>query len=610
MALALPSSVEIARRLGGEVSGPGQIVAPGPNHSPVDRSLSVKVDPRSPEGYVVHSFADDDPIVCRDYVRNRLGLGEWRPNGGARLKTVSKIVAEYDYRDEDGNLLFQVVRFEPKDFRQRRPDGNGGWHWKLGDVRRVPYRLPELVKAVAADSTIYIVEGEKAVDALARLGLTATCSPHGAGKWREEYSSYLNGADVVILPDNDVPGELHGQAVARSLANVAVRVRVLRLAGEPDGGDVYDWLKAGGTAEQLAQATELADEWKIEAKKPKANGHAEGFQLVCIADVEPTPVDWLWPGYLAIGKLTLLGGDPDLGKSLICTDAAARQSKGINWPRGPRSRIGSTIFICSEDGIADTIRPRAESAGADLDMLHVFESTMIKDGKRRTFSLQDDLDMLGAAVDRLGNARLVCIDAITSYMGKIDSHRTTDVRAVLEPIASFAESHKVAVLGVTHPPKAAQGNALRAFTGSFAFVAAPRVAFFVTSEPETERRLLLPVKNNIGVKALGLGYHIGTKTVTNGIVAPNIMWSEEPVDVTADQAIAASNAALGDGGSMKEAKEFLRDLLANGRIDAKDGEEAAEANGIAERTLKRAKKELGVKSEKNGFDGGWTWALP
>jgi AAA domain len=198
--------------------------------------------------------------------------------------------------------------------------------------------------------------------------------------------------------------------------------------------------------------------------------------------------------------------------------------------------------------------------------------------------------MLGVAINQLGNTRLICIDAITSYMGKIDSHRTTDVRAVLEPIAAFAESHKVAVLGVTHPPKAAQGNALRSFTGSFAFVAAPRVAFYVTTEPETDRRLILPVKNNIGQKALGIGYYIGTKAVTNSIVAPHILWDDAPVDVTADQAIAAASAALRDGDSMKDAKDFLRELLAKGPVAAKEGEEASEANGISTETQARQER--------------------
>jgi putative DNA primase/helicase len=595
---------QIARALGGEVCGT-YVRAPGPGHSAKDRSMKVTPDSAAPDGVLVHSFAGDDDLRCKDFVRDKLGLGAFKANGSAP-KPKARIQSTYDYLDGEGRLLFQVVRLEPKDFRQRRPDGNGGWIWSIGDAPRVLYRLPELLEAVAMERPVFVAEGEKAVDALIKLGVTATCSPGGAGKWRDTYSEHLKGADVVVLPDNDVPGEQHAAAVAKSLEGAA-RVRVLRLPGLSDkGDDPFNWIAKGGTAAKLWDLVEAIEQHETDAK-PQAN---EPFNLVCLAGVDPSPVEWSWPGYLAIGKLTLLGGDPDLGKSLICTDAAARQSNGDHWPRGPRARIGSTIFICSEDGIADTIRPRAEAAGANLDKLHVFESTLIRDGKRRTFSLQDDLDMLGAAIEKVGDVRLVCIDAITSYMGKIDSHRTTDVRSVLEPIASFAESHKVAVVGVTHPPKAAQGNALRSFTGSFAFVAAPRVAFYVTMEPETERRLLLPVKNNIGVKALGLGYHIGTKTVTNGIIAPNVLWSDEPVDVTADQAIAASSAALRDGGSMKEAKDFLRDLLANGLIAAKDGEAAAEANGIRGRTLDRARKELGIVAKKGGFDGGWMWSLP
>jgi putative DNA primase/helicase len=363
--------------------------------------------------------------------------------------------------------------------------------------------------------------------------------------------------------------------------------------------------------EESARGNRLREKERQEAEviDIKSREPASKFTLVSLADVEPKAVDWTWPGYLAKGKLTLLGGDPDLGKSLVCIDAAAMLSKGRTWPSGPRAKTGATIFICSEDGVADTVRPRAEAAEADLGLIRVFNRSVIKDGKRKSFNLRDDLDMLGAAIESVDNVSLVVVDAITSYMGAIDSHRTTDVRAVLEPIAGFAEHHGVSILGVTHPPKAASGNALRAFTGSFAFVAAPRVAFFVTSEPGTDRRLLLPVKNNIGPKAKGQGYFIATKLVTNNIEAPCILWDDAPVDVTADQAIAAASQALRDGGAMEEAKDFLRDLLANGPVDAKVGEEGSRASGISERTLKRARKELGVKSEKDGYQGAWTWKL-
>jgi putative DNA primase/helicase len=187
---------------------------------------------------------------------------------------------------------------------------------------------------------------------------------------------------------------------------------------------------------------------------------------------------------------------------------AAHLSTEKHWPNGARAPLAGTIFICSEDDVADTIRPRAEAAGANLDLLHVFKSTVIQGGKRKTFNLQHDLAVLGAAVTEIGDVALVIVDAITSYMGMIDSHRTTDVRALLEPMGDFAKEFGVSVLGITHPPKAHQANAIHAFTGSLAFVAAARLAFVVTEEPETDRRLLLSVKNNLGSKAAGIGYRI------------------------------------------------------------------------------------------------------
>jgi hypothetical protein len=167
--------------------------------------------------------------------------------------SASKIVAQYDYRDEMGTLLYQVVRFDPKDFRQRRPDGPTGWTWKLGDVRRVLYRLRNLVDPFPPDTRdVYVVEGEKDADRLSDLMLVATTNVGGAGKWRPEYSGFLRDRNVVILPDNDDPGRAHAEQVAKALAGVAASVKIVCLPDLPDKGDVSDWLKAGGTAEDLA----------------------------------------------------------------------------------------------------------------------------------------------------------------------------------------------------------------------------------------------------------------------------------------------------------------------------------------------------------------------
>jgi hypothetical protein len=175
-----------------------------------------------------------------------------------------RIVKTYDYRDENGALLFQVVRFEPKNFRQRRPDGRGGWIRNLQDTRRVPSLLPELIHAVAAGETIYVPEGEKDVDNLRAIGLAATTNPGGIKKWRDEYSEHLRGADVVVMPDNHVEGREHSEQVVASMRGVAKRIRVLDIGkhwGEcPDKGDVSDWLAAGGSGEKLKAIAEALPE--------------------------------------------------------------------------------------------------------------------------------------------------------------------------------------------------------------------------------------------------------------------------------------------------------------------------------------------------------------
>jgi len=174
-------------------------------------------------------------------------------------KVKARLVASYDYRDESGQLLYQVQRFEPKKFVQRKPDGDG-WIYKVKGVRRVPYRLPELL-ASPLSARVYIVEGEKDVDRLMGLGLVATCNAGGAGKWDKSFSEYLQDRTVIILPDNDDAGRDHAQKVAKSLRSATTSlVRILELPGLPEKGDVSDWLDAGGTAEELQKLKTIAPE--------------------------------------------------------------------------------------------------------------------------------------------------------------------------------------------------------------------------------------------------------------------------------------------------------------------------------------------------------------
>lgn len=172
-----------------------------------------------------------------------------------------RIVAVYPYHDEDGSLLYEVVRFEPKGFAQRRPDGNGGRVWGLDGQRRVPYGLPELLSA-SADALLFVVEGEKDVNTLSTFGLVATCNPGGAGKWQQDFNKHFTGRDVVVLADNDGPGLAHADHVARSLHQVAHRVRLVWLPG-PEKSDVSDWLDAGHSVEELIETVSQTPNYEL-----------------------------------------------------------------------------------------------------------------------------------------------------------------------------------------------------------------------------------------------------------------------------------------------------------------------------------------------------------
>jgi putative DNA primase/helicase len=179
-------------------------------------------------------------------------------------KTSKKeIECVYDYCDANGKLIYQAVRYKPKDFRQRQPDGKGGWIWNMKGVKPVPFKLPHVLSAIKNDEFIFIAEGEKDCNNLAALGLTATCNHGGAGKWRASHSKWFKaGAKVVVLPDNDEPGREHASKVARQLHDRGCKVKVIELPGLPPKGDVTDWLNSGGTKDKLLHLAADAPNWE------------------------------------------------------------------------------------------------------------------------------------------------------------------------------------------------------------------------------------------------------------------------------------------------------------------------------------------------------------
>jgi putative DNA primase/helicase len=524
------------------------------------------------------------------------------------------VVASYDYTDEHGVLLFQVLRWGPKKaFSQRSPDGPGIWRKSTRGVRLVPYHLPELIAARAVANghppRVFIVEGEKDCDRLRQWGLTATTNVGGPGKWRRDYNRYFAGLDVVVIADNDAPGRKHARGVANGLLPIAASVRIIELDGLDDEADISDWINAGGTQEDFECLVELTEELE-RPRNPAEDDEVVGDSLAAII---MRPITWLWNGRLARGKLCLIAGR--LGKSHIGLEFAATISAGGTWPDGTRtSAFGRVLVMSAEDDPEDTLKPRLIAAGADPDKIYVVHSVRGLDDKglpvERGFSLADDIGRLAALIERFGDVAAVLIDPITAYLGEIDSHKTAEVRAILRPLALLAMKYGIAIIGITHLRKNNEGDAVLLVTGSLAFVAASRAVYFVMrDEKDPRRRLVLPAKNNLAVDTGGFAYAIEPATV-EGISTSRLVWESTPIDGTADDELARRRrGARKNEASRKMETAFLRALLTDGPVQVTDIKDAAGLAGFGWRTVQRAANDLGVITSKQGYQGAWQWEL-
>jgi putative DNA primase/helicase len=264
---------------------------------------------------------------------------------------------------------------------------------------------------------------------------------------------------------------------------------------------------------------------------------------------------------------------------------------------------GAVLILNGEDDAADTIRPRLDAAGGDPAMVHVIDG--VRDGSgKRMFSLRTDLAALRDCARKMGNVKLIIIDPISAYLDGTDSHKNGDVRGLLTPLSELAAELGAAVVAVSHLSKNSNTTAIYRTMGSLAFVAAARAAFGVIQDPDApDGRLLLPIKMNLAPDAGGLSFKI-----QSGPDGPVVEWGD-PCDRRIDEVMQSAN---GDGGAGTEAEEWLRDALAAGPVAAGEIKRRATADGIAEKTLERAKKRLGIVSRRAGFggDGAWAWALP
>jgi len=319
---------------------------------------------------------------------------------------------------------------------------------------------------------------------------------------------------------------------------------------------------------------------------------------VTLSTVTRSEIEWLWPNRFAIGKLSLISGNPGLGKSTLSLEMAAHVSCGTHWPvDGGYAARGDTLILSAEDDIADTILPRLEAMEADVSRIHAL--TMIdyanEDGSisQRMFSLEKDIGLLDKLLAELPECRLVIIDPISAYMGHVDSHKNSDVRGLLAPVAELAQRARVAVIGVTHLNKGSS-KAIYRTMGSLAFVAAARAVWGIVEDEDIPGRvLMLPVKNNIAPKGDGLAYQI----LSHELGGSYLEWEPESVEASMDETLYQD----GERSAVDEAADWLEDVLAYGRVATTDLQRLAKQAGHSWATVRRAKNKIRAEHEQEGF---------
>jgi putative DNA primase/helicase len=336
------------------------------------------------------------------------------------------------------------------------------------------------------------------------------------------------------------------------------------------------------------------------------------------SDIKPERIIWLWKNWLALGKLHLIAGVPEAGKTTIALSYAAAVSAGGMWPDGTKAPQGNVLIWTSEDDPADTLVPRLMRMSADLNRIHSIRQARQPGGKPRPFNPAVDLPDLIEKAKTIGYVTLLVVDPVVAVVGGRDSHKAAETRNGLQPLLDLTEAVNCATLGVAHLAKGTAGkDPLERVNGSGAFGQLPRIVQFAAkNEAEGEdqpERIMVRVKTNIGRPGGGFGYHIDAAPLLEypDIEATRIVW-EKAIEGAARVLLADAEPQEESGNEPKgtQAKRFLSTALASGERPQRDIEDEAKAEGIALITLRRAATECSVIKRKKGMAGPWLWRLP
>jgi len=384
------------------------------------------------------------------------------------------------------------------------------------------------------------------------------------------------------------------------------------LAGSMRHRDMtVDGIRAALLAENEQRCDPPLDEKEVEAiaasvsryeasedqNKSRADAQGRTPLLVKVSDVHREAVSWLRKCRIARGKINLIEGDPGEMKSWLTQYLAAGVTVGTGFPGDEQCEPANVVLMSAEDGAGDTIRPHLEDMGADLDRVTLLQGMVDAQGKESFLSLAD-LDVIESAI-KLVNPALLVVDPLIAYTSKTDTHKASEVRGLLFPLAALAEKHNVAVVVVMHLTKG-NGKTKYRGQGSIDFLAACRSAFLCGPDPaDPTHKIFCHIKSNLGPLMRSLAY-----------------WVENGRLVLGGETMTTAEEILNEGvkgeekNRLDEAKEFLESNLSRGAVLSATLIEQARAVGIGGRTLWRAKKEMKIRARKHFGNGNWEWALP